>query len=882
MSDRRKRLFKRPQHATEIPQDVDDEVRFHIEKKVERLMAGGMGEEEAQREALRKFGHVEGVKAAMTREQRMGMAGQFWSQVWQDLRLARRTLLKDRGFAAVVVLTLAVAIGANTAIFSVVDTVLLRPLAYPDAEEIVTIGLDNPAPYEGRTARPGFPNTAYRHFREENTSFEELGAFRSGRLPLTGNGEATQLSVGLMSNSTYAVLGIPPLRGRLPSEVEDISDGPLVTVLSFDLWAARFGADPEVIGSTIQLNDRTHEVIGIMPPDFTFPNREIDLWIPLQLATEEFPFVQVIGRLRDGATLESATTDTENLVRRLPLLFRAALAGGTDVQTLKEGIVGDSRQLLLIVLGAASFVLLIACANVANLFLVRAEGRVRQIAVRAALGATRRRLIQFVLTESVLLALIGGLGGLVLAYTGIRVLVATGPANIPRLDTVGINATIFWYTAGASVLAGLLFGVLPTIQTGSAKVRVVLTDGGRGSTVGRTRFRVRGLLVVTEVALALMLLIGSGLMVRSFQELRSVDLGFDPHGVVTFGLTLPVARYPDAVARMQFFDQLLERVRALPGVEAAGATTALPLRGGMSLRLGIEEFPTGPGEGMPLFEVRWVTPDYFETMGIPIVSGRTVEPWDRPWDNQGPPGKLVISASSKEQYLPNTSTMGRILLLAGVRGEVVGVVGDVHAEGLRAAPLAQAVYVPLDGPRPGSQLTMSVAVRGSGNPSDLVPQLRREVGALDPALPLADIETMDHVVADSMSRTSFTMSLLLLAAIIALFLGSVGIYGVISYIVSRRTSEIGVRLALGADSTKVRRMILIQGMKLAGAGVGIGLLAATAMGRLLTSLLFGVTPFDPLTFVGGSAIFLAVAALAAIIPALRASRIPPAVALQST
>ena len=711
MSGRKKRLFKRPQEAKEIPLDVDDEVRFHFEKKVERLMAGGMGEEEAQREALRKFGHVEGVKAAMTREQRMGMAGQFWSQVWQDLRLARRTLLKDRGFAAVVVLTLAVAIGANTAIFSVVDTVLLRPLAYPDAEEIVTIGLDNP-----------FPNTAYRHFREENTSFEEFGAFRPQRLPLTGNGEPTQLSVGRMTNSVYAVLGIPPLRGRLPSEVEDISDGPLVTVLSFDLWTIRFGADPEVIGSTIQLNDRTHEVIGIMPPDFTFPNREIDLWIPLQLATEEFPFVQVIGRLRDGATLESATTDTENLVRRLPLLFRAALAGGTDVQTLKEGIVGDSRQLLLIVLGAASFVLLIACANVANLFLVRAEGRVRQIAVRAALGATRRRLIQFVLTESVLLALIGGLGGLVLAYTGIRVLVATGPANIPRLDTVGINATIFWYTAGASVLAGLLFGVLPTIQTGSAKVRVVLTDGGRGSTAGRSRFHVRGLLVVTEVALALMLLIGSGLMVRSFQELRSVDLGFDPDGVVTFGLTLPVARYPDAVAHMQFLDQLLERVRALPGVEAAGATTALPLRGGMSLRLGIEEFPTGPGEYMPRFEVRWVTPDYFETMGIPIVSGRTVEPWDRLWDNQGPPGKLVISASLKEQYWPNTSTMGGILLLAGVRGEVAGVVGDVHAEGLRAAPLAQAVYLPLDGPRPpGSQLTVSVAVLGSGNPLDLVP-----------------------------------------------------------------------------------------------------------------------------------------------------------------
>ena len=489
-----------------------------------------------------------------------------------------------------------------------------------------------------------------------------------------------------------------------------------------------------------------------------------------------------------------------------------------------------------------------------------------------------RRLIRYVLTESILLALVGGLGGLVLAYAGIRVLVAIGPASIPRLDGVGISATVFWFTAGVSLLAGLLFGVLPTIQTGSAKVRAALTDGGRGSTVGRDRLRIRGLLVVTQVSLALVLLIGSGLMVRSFQELRSVDPGFNPGGVVTFRLRLPTARYSDADATTQFFDELLERVRALPGVEAAGATTGLPLAGGGPvLATEIEEFPTGPDGFPPVFAIRWVTPGYFETMRIPIVSGRTVEPID----HQERLGKLFISTSLKEQFWPNTSTMGKRLRATGLWGEVAGVVGDIHARGLDAPP-AQTIYLPVRDTLDRPQRAMSLAVRGSGDPLDLVPLLRREVGALDATLPLSNIETMDDVVGDSMSRTSFTMTLLVLAAIIALFLGSVGIYGVISYSVSGRTPEIGVRLALGADSKKVRTMILMQGMRLAGAGVVIGLLAATAMGRLLNSLLFGVSSFDPVTLVGGSLIFLAVATLAAVIPALRASRIPPAVALQST
>ena len=805
----------------------------------------------------------------------------------QDVRLAVRTLLKDRGFTAVVILTLGVAIGASTAIFSVVDAVLLRPLPYPEAEEIVTIGLSNPGSYEGDATRGRFPDTAYRHFRQRNRSFEEFGAFRSDWSVLIGNGAPRQLSVGLMTNSVYAVLGIPPLRGRLPSEGEDIADGPLVTVLSHGLWVTRFGADSDVIGSMIQLDDRIHEVIAIMRPEFAFPGNETDLWIPLQLDPESRRpgNLRVVGRLRDGATLESATMDAESLVQSFeeagyePTSFARTLADRASVQTLKEGIVGDSRALLVIVMGAVSFVLLIACANVANLFLVRAEGRVRQTAVRTALGATRRRLIQSVLTESLLLALVGGLGGLLLALTGVRVLVANAPAGIPRLDGVGMNATVFWYTAGVSVLAGLLFGLLPTIRTGSsAKVTAALTDGGRGATVGRDRLRFRGVLVVTEVALALVLLIGSGLMVRSFQKLRSVDLGVDPDGVVTFGLTLPAARYPGADEQTQFFDQLLGRVRALPGVEAAGATTYLPLKGGPSLRLDVEEFMASSDE-YAVLEARWVTPGYFEAMGVPVLSGRTVEPRD----HQERLRSLFISASLKEQYWPNTSALGKRLGPAGWGewGEVVGVVGDVHTEGLKAVLRPLAVYLTLDWTGPWSALTMSVAVRQSGDPSELVPQLRREVAALDPAIPLTDIETMDDIVRDSMSRTSFTMSLLVLAAFVAVFLGSVGIYGVISYVVSRRTSELGVRKALGADAANIRSLVLRRGMTSAVIGVALGLGTAALMSRMLTSLLFQTSPFDPLTFVSGPILFLVIAAIACIAPARKAAGVDPTEALRS-
>jgi len=804
--------------------------------------------------------------------------------ILQDVKIAVRVLIKAPGFTLVAILTLAVAIGANTAIFSVVDAVLLRPLDYPDAEELVTISLD--ASGAGVPELP-FSDRGYWHFREKNRSFEEFGAYGSTRLALTGEGEPTQLLVGFMTNSAYQVLGASPLRGRLPSDEEDISEGPLVALLSYGLWASRFGSDPDAIGSTIQLNDRTREVIGIMPPGFAFPSSEIDLWVPRQMDPESQNFgghgIPVIARLRDGATVESATADAESLIQRFeeagygPEWLSNVFTGRAIVRTLREEIVGESRQPLLIILGTVLFVLLIACSNVANLFLVRADGRIRETAVRTALGAGRGRLIRYVLTESVLLALMGGLGGLLLAYAGIRVLVAVGPASIPRLEGVGISTYVFLFTAGVSLSAGLLFGVLPAMQTGSAKVKAALAAGGRGSTAGRERHRARGLLVVTQVALALVLVVGSGLMVRSFQELRSVDPGFNAGGVVTFGLRLPATRYADADATTRFFDDLLGRLRALPGVENAGATTTLPLTGGGPvLATEIEEFPTGPDGFPPAFAIRFVTPGYFETMGIPIVSGRTVESVD----HEERLGKLFISASLKEQYWPNTSTMGKRLRAAGAWGEVAGVVGDIHAAGLDSPP-AQTIYLPVRDTLDRPMRAMSVAVRANGDPMSLVPLLRREVGALDNSLPLSNIQTMNGLVGDSMSRTSFTTFLLVIAAVVALFLGAVGIYGVISYVVSQRTSEFGVRMALGADSHGIHSLVLRQGMVLAVTGVVLGLAGAALMSRMLTALLFGISPFDALTFIAGPAVFLGVAALACFIPAQRAAAILPAEALRN-
>ncbi len=475
-----------------------------------------------------------------------------------------------------------------------------------------------------------------------------------------------------------------------------------------------------------------------------------------------------------------------------------------------------------------------------------------------------------------MLAVIGGAAGVVLAYLGTRGLVSLAPASVPRLDEIGIRGSALLYTSGVSIFAGLLFGVLPALRSGSDKLMVSLRDGGRGTTIGRDRHRARNVLVVMQVALALVLLVGSGLMVRSFQALRAVDPGLTAEGLMTFRLAPPPTKYPGGEELAQFYDELIERLESIPGVISAGGITTLPLTGrGGGAQTRIEEFPVAEGQALPSYLARRVTPGYFETMGIPVLEGRSFTADD----HNARLGSIIISESIKDLYWAEASALGKRIVM-GTPARSVGVVGDVYAVGLET-PAEPHVYKPMLDSVGGGARAMRMVVRSDTDPLTLVPAIRSAIEAIDSDLPISELKSMEEIVADSMSRTSFTMSLLLLAAIIALFLGSVGIYGVISYIVSQRASEIAVRLALGADSEKVGRMVLMQGMRLAGAGVVVGLIAATVMGRLLTTLLYGVAPFDLLTLLGGSMIFLAVAAVASVIPALRASRIPPGVALQS-
>ena len=810
----------------------------------------------------------------------------MWSFLVQDVRGAVRSLLKGRGISVVALTTLAMSIGATSAIFSVVDGVLLRPLPYPESDEIVTVAAGT-LPQVGGDDAP-FSDRGYWHFVENNRSFETFGAFSGGNTqwPLTGtDGPPIQVDVGLLTVSAFEVVGVYPQRGRFPSAEEDLPDGPAVALISDGLWTNRFGADPDMTGKTIELNGLSREVVGVMPAGYDFPTRETDVWVPRQLnpASENFGGHHLFGiaRLSPGMTIEAATADAESLIARFdevgygPQWFEGVFSGEASVRTWKEGLVGDAREPLLILLGTVGFVLLIACSNLANLLLVRAESRTRERAVRMALGSGRGRLIQYVLTESVLLSLLGGILGIGLAYAGTRILVAFGPVSVPRLHEVGINGTVLLFTTGVAVFAGLLFGFLPALKAGSRKTLNALRDGGRGSTVGRDRHRIRSLLVMGQVALALMLLVGSGLLVRSYQQLRAVDPGFQS-GAMTFRLSPPPNKYPNAEATAQFYDELIQRLEAIPGAISAGGITNLPLTGGGGvLTAQIEEFPIDDGEFPPTFQARRVTPGYFEVMGIPLIEGRefTAD------DHNARTGSIIISQSIKREFWPDVSPIGKRITTNGAPARVVGVVGDLHDAGLET-PAEQFTYKPMLDSIGGAVRPMMMVVRTDLEPDLLIPGIRAAVRELDPDLPITEMKSLGDILSDSLSRTSFTMTLLMLASLIALFLGAVGVYGVLSYVSAQRTPEMGVRLALGADGAAVGKIILFQGLVLAGVGVVLGLCGAAALSGILGSLLFGVSPLDPMTLATVSGIFLGVAAIASAVPAVRAARTPPAIALR--
>jgi predicted permease len=857
--------------------ELDEEIRTHLEMATDEYIRQGLTPEEARRAALRSFGGVEQV-----RERHREARGFPWLEdLVRDAQLAVRVLLKDRGFTATAVATLTIGVGTNAAIVSVVDAVLLRPLPYPGSQRVVTVGLIRA---NGDRIPARLTAAGYRFFQEQNQSFQELGAYYTVQQPLIGSGAPLQASVSGVTNSALEVLSTSPRLGRLPTAEEDHPGGRRVALLSHALWATRFGSDPGILGRTIELNDTTREVIGVMPPEFGFPSRAIDVWVPIQLdpATWETRGSRyyLLGRLRADATTESASAGAARLIERLPEvghppgLLTTILAGEASVKTLKEELVGDSRSLLLLVLASVSLVLLIALSNVATLFVVRAEERTQERAVRAALGASRRRLVQHALTEALILALAGGVGGLLVALAGTRALVALAPPSVPRLDEVGITPLLLGYTAAVGSVAAVAFALLPA--WGMRAARRFLPDlprAGRGATAGPERLRLRGALVAGEVALAVVLLIGSGLMLQSYAKLRSVDLGFDAEDVTTFGLVLPAMRYSNAEA-VALYHQLVERLGSMPGVESAAVTSGLPVTPVQAAyRLAIEGVP----DATDVFVVRWVTPGYFETMGIPVGDGRTMAADD------ADEFRAFVSESFAEQYWPSESAVGRRLSPDGsMWAEIMGVVGDDRIRGLDI-PVESAVYAPIGAPNLPSVLSVTVVVRTRGNGTAVVPALRDAVGALDPELPLIDVRLMQHVISESyaVSRTTFATLLFVVSALVALVLGAVGIYGVIAYSVSRRTSEIGVRIALGATAGNILSRIVSVGMIPAALGVAGGLAIAALGSRLLASLLFETSRFDPVTYLAGPGVLLLVAGVACIVPTRRALRVDPVSALRT-
>jgi putative ABC transport system permease protein len=799
----------------------------------------------------------------------------------QDFLYAVRRLLKAPGFTLVAVVTLALGIGANSAIFSVVNGVLLKPLPYPEPDRLVGVYHTT----DGQRAVMSGPN--FTDVSRAATSFESAAAISTGRMILTGEGEPTRLAIAEVSASLFSVLRVRPALGRAFNADENTPGRNNLVILSHGLWQQRFGSDPSVIGRRITLDGVSKEVVGVMPAGFSYPSGR-DAWLPVDydegFVTKQRGawYLSVVARLKPGVTPQQSAAEVEAIGRNLARQYPDANAEiGMTTYPLLEAMVGNIRPSVMILLGAVGFVLLIACTNVANLLLARAATRETEMAVRTALGAGRGRLVRQLLTESVLLSLVGAGFGLLLAVWGVELLTNLKPQGIPRLDNVRIDGVVILFTIAVGVVTGVLFGLVPAFAA-TRGLSATLKESGRGAVTSRSAGRVRGALVVTELALAVMLLVGAGLLMRSFIKLQAVDPGFKVDPALTFDLTLPDARYKEMEQQIAFYDQLLPRLRGLPGVQAASAVMGLPLAGlDFIISFEVAGRPPVPPAQQPSMQVRVATPEYFSTLGIPLKRGRMFTEDDR---LQSPKVVLITEAAAK-QYFPNEDPIGRTIKLGWGRGpgkpraggEVVGIVGDIKAEGLDE-PNPPQIYMPL---RQWPVSFMTVVLKTSVPPTSLTEAARAQVAAIDPNLPLSNIGTLDAIVAKSISQQRFYMTLLSVFAAVALVLAAIGIFGVLSYAVSQRTREIGIRMALGAQERTVIGLVVRQAMALVAAGVVAGTLLALYLSQTMTKMLFSVRPTDPTTFVSVAAVLAGVALLASYLPARRATRVDPIVALRS-
>src|SRR5215469_4144845 len=809
----------------------------------------------------------------------------------QDSRFAVRQLLKGPGFSAVAVLTLALGIGANTAIFSVVNGFLLRPLPFNDPDRIVRVWHTPPAKsFPGMTF---FSVSAANYFdwKSENHVFERMAIYNYSGFTLTGVAQPQQVDASAVSADFFETLGVPPLIGRFFSPEEDQPGHTNVVILSYRFWQEHFGANADIVGHNVTMDGQNYLVAGVMPESFRFPELA-QMWTPMGWTDKERAVrgehhSVVIARLKPGVDVTQAQAEMNTISSRLEQLFPADDKGwGARVVPLHEDLVQDIRPALLVLLGAVAFVLLIACANVANLALARAFSRQKEIAIRAALGASAWRVLRQILTESVMLAVIGGVLGLILAPFGQKLILSFLGNQTPGAITVHLDLRVLAFTVCISVITGICAGVLPAMRLAKSDVSQALKQGLGRTDMSSGRHSTRRILVVAEVALSLVLLVGAGLMIRSFEQLQNVAPGFDSHGVLTMTPAVAEAKFSQPAQQINFFDQILQRVRALPGVESAGVIDDIPLdNGGSHQPIQIEGQPVAAMADQPEVDVRMISPEYLKAMHIPLLRGRDFGEQDV----TGRPASILISESMARRFWPGEDPIGKRLTLTFSPGqirEVVGVIGDVKLDGLDQTRPSTALYVPLGQLADPQDLAfrsfpMTLVVRTATSPGSMVSAVTNSIHQVDGSMPIRDIFTMDDLVANSLSQSRFNMLLLGAFAGLALLLAAIGIYSVLSYSVRQRVPEIGIRLALGARITDVLRMVVVEGMKPTLLGVAIGISAALGLGRVVASLTFQVKPTDPTTFIAVAAVLALIALLACIVPAYRASKVDPVIALRN-
>jgi predicted permease len=865
--------------------DFDQDVRDHIAAETQDNLDRGMSPEEARLAALRKFGNVTQIK-----EDTRGVWTTLWlEQFLQDIHCGLRMLRKSPGFAAVAILTLALGIGANTAIFSIVNSVVLQPLPYAHADQLVVVSQTYPQTPSGAGIQSGESYMNLLDWQRDAKSFSAMAGYQYNQMTLTGRGAPTVLSGAVTSSGLFATLGTAPLLGRTLQARDDVKGATRVVVLGEALWRDQLGADPDIIGKSVQLDGEPFTVVGVMPADFRYPDQTpaSEFWVPAMHSPDYASFIEVraahflniIGRLKPGVTAAQAESELnvihKNLAKQYNTLNPAEVQ---HVENLKRLVVGDTQTVLLILLGAVGLVVLIACANIANLLLARATGRAKEIAVRVALGAGRARVFRQLLTESVLLAICAGIAGLLLAYGGVAAIKSLAADQLPHLSNIHVDGWVLAFTFALSILAGVLFGLAPAWQSSEVDINGVLRESGRSSTGSAKRRWTRSVLVVAEVSLAVVLLIGAGLLLKSFYVLTHSSPGFDAQNLLTGSVALPKAQYVKPEQWNAFFRQAVDRLKALPGVEDAAAALPTPFTGS-NLGYGFNIVGAPPllrGQSLNA-QAHAITPDFFRVMRIPLIRGREFTEADTA---PNAATVVVINQELARKFFPNDDPLAHSLTIHSVRPDyqarIIGIVGNVKDTSM-ADPPAPMMYLPYTQEQ---WWVMVFTLRTHGSPSALAGAMQDQIHSIDSSLPVQQLRPMTSFISDSEGDARFRSVLLGLFGILALVLASVGIYSVLAYVVAQRTHEIGIRLALGAQQRDVLRLVVGQGMRTVLLGTAIGIAATLAVSRLLSQFLYGVQDKDPLTFAAVPVLLMLVALAACYIPARRAMKVDPIVALR--